>query len=124
MESTDVVELILGNSFKERFQIKKVFLKHNQCFFDHFIGIFMGGLNFHLDTVLQGVSLSVTCELDVLVFEEVDAHQISNGMVFQGNTIGHAVYHFLPLDDVDSLFGEFLFVMTTQLQSEVLTHKC
>ena len=89
---------------------------------DNVVGVLVGGLHLHLDTVLEGVGLPVACELDLLVFEEVDAEEVANGVVLEGNAVGHRVHHLLPLYHLHVLLRQFLLVVPTYFEAVILVH--
>ncbi len=80
-------------------------MKHDQGLLHNLVGVFMGSLDLNLDTVLQGMGLPVAGKLHVFVFEEVDANEVTDSVVFEGDAVGDTVDHFLTLHNIDSLFG-------------------
>ena len=89
---------------------------------DDAVGVLVSGLHLHLDAVLQGMGLPVACELDLLVFEEVDAEEVANGVVLEGDAVGDRVDHLLALDHLYVLLRQLLLVVSTDFEAVILVH--
>ena len=67
---------------------------------------------------------AIASEAHVWIFEQIDAHEISEGVVLKGNAVGHRVCHFLPSYHLHVLMIESFFVGVAQLDAEILAHLC
>jgi len=66
----------------------------------------------------------VACELDVLVFQQVDSGEVADGVVFEFDAVGDGVYHLLAFEDLDALAAVLLVEVLAQFQAVVLAHWC
>jgi len=99
-------------------------LQFSQRFLNSLIGFFGASLHFNLQHFVEGMGNAIASETHIWIFEQIDAHEISEGVVLKGNAVSHRICHFLPSYHFHVLMIESLFVGVAQLDAEILAHRC
>ena len=120
--SVDFPKFIIGCSLKLVFKLEEVDLQFLQSLLHSLVRVIRGSLHLHLQDIIQRMRHSVPRELHLGVLQKIDSKQISHCVVFERDSVGDRVDHLLSLLDFDVIATQFLLVISTQLQSEVLTH--
>ena len=109
----------LHQGFKIIFQFKDVLLQWFQCVVDDFIWLFGFGLHFDFQCVFKWMRYLIPSKFDLIIFEEEDAEEVTNGMILQIHFISHTIRLLMILYDFNSVG---FCLLATKFSSEVLTH--
>ena len=121
-KSLNFMVVLLGGLSESDLQIKQHLLQTKQGILDNFIGVLMDCLHPHFQSVIKRVHLPVACKFDLLVLQQVNAHQVANCVVLHSYAVSSAVRHFWVLLDPYTLLVESFYVLLAQPHAVVFAH--